>query len=201
MKHSYGHIDKRIKKLFDIVRPVLESIGESHGPLHAERVMQFCEELAAEEGANLKILLPAALIHDIGLAFEGSSGTNHSVLGSENCGEYLRLASYNRDEIIRIKHCIAAHNVRHESVEPRTKEARILVDADTRDKVGEDSIPRALKHMKETGKTPKEYADHWIEVRERLCFEGLLFYTETAREWWMPLYKKTLAHWKKVAGD
>lgn len=195
MNFDYASIDSRLEKLVKVSRQDLEKIPESHGWPHSSDVMDYCVEIGKEEGADLSILLAAALLHDVGFLYGGKS-KYHSKIGGEECVPYLEKAGYESHEIKRIQHCIKAHNVRYEGIEPETIEAKVLIDADTLDKMDEGSYERAYKYMEEHKMSEQEFARGRVESRKRLLKEGKLWYTETGRKLIEPLVKKYLKYWK-----
>ena len=197
MNFDYVSMYPKLGKLINIVKPELEEIGESHGWQHVSDVMDYCFRIWKEEKANLRIILPSAVLHDIALAKKyGGTFDDHSIRGSKNCVPYLKKAGYTSKEIEEIKHCVAAHNVRYEGIEPKSIEARILIDADTLDKIDEGSFERAHKRIAEKKMTVEEFATRWVTSREKLIKEGKLWYTDTGRKIGQPLLEKALAYWK-----
>jgi uncharacterized protein len=99
-----------------------------------------------EEGVDLEVLIPAALLHDIARVeeIEDNTGkTDHAILGSELASNILKDKGYDVDRIEKIKHCIVTHRYRTGN-EPRTIEAKILFDADKLDAIGAVGIARTF---------------------------------------------------------
>lgn len=84
--------DQKHKKIIEIVKEELTC--SAHNLDHVFRVYRMCLLLAKhEEGVNLEILIPAALLHDIARVKESKDNTgetDHAVLGSEMAGNILR---------------------------------------------------------------------------------------------------------------
>ena len=57
--------------------------------------------------------------------------------------ELLKTLGYPEEEIACVKHCIVAHRCRSE-VEPKTKEAKVLFDADKPDLLGAIGVARSF---------------------------------------------------------
>lgn len=137
--------DSRYKKLVEIVSNKLSC--SAHNLDHVFRVYKLCMLIAeAEDGVDLEVLIPAALLHDIARVEESQdqSGTiDHAVLGSEMAEEILLNLEYDIEKINRIKHCIIAHRFRTGN-EPKTIEAKILFDADKLDVIGATGIARTF---------------------------------------------------------
>ncbi|WP_446007985.1 HD domain-containing protein [Candidatus Electrothrix sp.] len=119
--------------------------GGSHGPDHSERVFHTAMSIGDKMGARLDIIAPAALLHDIGRKQESSSKGKvcHAELGAEMAEPILRDLGYSTADRITICHCIHAHRFRS-SISPKTREAKILFDADKLDSIGAIGIGRAF---------------------------------------------------------
>jgi uncharacterized protein len=114
---------------------------------HVLRVYNMCLHLAEEESdIDLDILKTSALLHDIARAKEDkddSGNIDHAILGAEMAENILKDFGYSRDKIEAIKHCIVAHRFRTGN-EPKSKEAKILFDADKLDVIGSIGIARSF---------------------------------------------------------
>uniref|UniRef100_UPI0040571E53 HD domain-containing protein n=1 Tax=Candidatus Electrothrix sp. TaxID=2170559 RepID=UPI0040571E53 len=119
--------------------------GGSHGPDHNERVFHTAMSIGDKMNARLDIIAPAALLHDIGRKQESSSKGKvcHAELGAEMAEPILRDLGYSTADRITICHCIHAHRFRS-SISPKTREAKILFDADKLDSIGAIGIGRAF---------------------------------------------------------
>ena len=119
--------------------------GGSHGPDHSERVLHTALTIGERMGAQLDILAPAALLHDIGRKEESQSRGQvcHARRGAELAAPLLRELAYGETEIKAICHCIGSHRFRS-AVRPVTLEAKILYDADKLDSIGAVGIGRAF---------------------------------------------------------
>lgn len=137
--------DQKHKKIIEIVKEELTC--SAHNLDHVFRVYKMCLLLAKhEEGVNLEILIPAALLHDIARVKESKDNTgetDHAVLGSEMAENILRDLGYKEEKIKAIKHCIIAHRFRTGN-EPKTIEAKILFDSDKLDSIGAVGIARTF---------------------------------------------------------
>jgi len=142
-----------MNRIKEIARDLLGADSGCHGWDHAERVWMLCEHLGSEERADLRILEPAAYLHDICRREEKASGgkTCHAMLGAERSREILAQEGVPEDVISRITHCIAAHRFRNNHEGPQTLEARILFDADKLDAMGAVGIGRSFLFAGEVG--------------------------------------------------
>ncbi len=130
-------IKRRIKK-------VLEGRDPAHDFQHIIRVYKNAELIGQREGANIEILLPAVLLHDLVVYPKGSSKTSKSADDSADIAErWLRSYGYPQDKIDRISYCIRTHSYSKRLV-PSTLEGKILQDADRLDALGAIGIARTF---------------------------------------------------------
>jgi uncharacterized protein len=124
----------------------------SHAWDHTLRVYRLCERIGPKEGADMKVLLAAAYLHDIGRA--GQDASNGAVCHAQEGARIARPFIYalpafrNRKE--NIIHCIKSHRFRGNN-RPETVEARVLFDADKLDAIGAIGIARAYLFAGEVG--------------------------------------------------
>lgn len=120
------------------------STDPAHDLAHIRRVVANARWLAAAEGADLAVVLPAAWLHDCVVVPKHSSQRNQaSRLAAETAGDYLRKSGYDPALIPAIQHAIAAHSF-SAAIPPETLEARVVQDADRLDALGAVGIARTL---------------------------------------------------------
>ena len=129
------------------------------------------------EGADMAILIPAALFHDIARPNEERTGIPHEEAGARMAETYLRSIHYPENQIPGIIHAIRAHRYRS-GISPETLEARVLSDADNLDAMGAVGIARTLLQAGEQGSGIPDAVDH---IRTKLLNLKARMYTETAR--------------------
>jgi uncharacterized protein len=130
-------IKRRVKKL-------LENRDPAHDFQHIIRVYKNSEFIGQKEGADMDILLPAALLHDLVVYPKGSAKTSKSADDSADMAErWLRGYGYPRDKIDRISYCVRTHSYSKRLV-PSTLEGKILQDADRLDALGAIGIARTF---------------------------------------------------------
>src|SRR5688572_6749827 len=130
-------IKRRVKK-------VLEGRDPAHDFQHTMRVYKNAEIIGRLEGANLEILLPAVLLHDLVVYPKGSAKTSKSADDSADLAEkWLHRYGYPQDKIDRISYCIRTHSYSKRLV-PSTLEGKILQDADRLDALGAIGIARTF---------------------------------------------------------
>jgi len=107
---------------------------------HILRVWALAERIGAAEGADLGILKPAVLLHDVGRPEELRDGRCHAQAGAEKAREIL--SDWPPDKLEAIAHAIAAHRFR-DDLAPQTLEAKVLFDSDKLDSIGAVGVARA----------------------------------------------------------
>jgi uncharacterized protein len=107
---------------------------------HILRVWALARRIGAAEGADLQILRPAVLLHDIGRPEELRDGRCHAQAGAEKAREIL--GDWAPDRVEAVAHAIAAHRFR-DDLAPQTLEAKVLFDSDKLDSIGAVGVARA----------------------------------------------------------
>jgi uncharacterized protein len=116
----------------------------AHDEGHMRRVVANARKLAAAEGADLAVVLPAAWLHDcIAIAKNSPERSSASRLAAERAGAFLRAAGYPAEHIAAIEHAIEAHSF-SARVAPQTLEAKVVQDADRLEALGAVGIARTL---------------------------------------------------------
>jgi len=124
-----------------------------HGFDHIERVYRMAEKLAHLEGADLEIVLAAALLHD-SRGSDPNSGErlSHHEASARFAELVLREEGWTEDRIQAVQHCIRAHRYRGEPEnEPHTIEAKVLFDADKLDVLGAVGVARTIGYAVQAG--------------------------------------------------
>jgi uncharacterized protein len=130
-------IKRRVKK-------VLEGRDPAHDFQHIMRVYKNAELIGRREGADMDVLLPAALLHDLVVYPKGSAKTSKSADDSADLAEkWLRSYRYPQARIDKISYCIRTHSYSKRLV-PATLEGKILQDADRLDALGAIGIARTF---------------------------------------------------------
>ena len=158
------------------VHEVLGPSG-SHGLDHIERVTAMCERIGRIEHADMAVLIPAALLHDIARPLEAAQGIPHEQEGARMAELFLSALPYPAGSIPAIAHAIRAHRFRSTET-PATLEARILSDADKLDAMGAVGIARTFMRAGEHQGTIDDAVRHFDE--KLLNLSGLM-YTGTGR--------------------
>lgn len=142
----------RINKIKGVVKKLFATTSPSHDWSHVERVLRLCVRIGKDEGANLKILKLAALLHDVGRKKQDESHgqIDHAAHGAKMAEGLLEKWNYSEQIIQRVQHCIEAHRFRSDVI-PKSKEAKILFDADKLDAIGAIGIARDFSFAGEIG--------------------------------------------------
>jgi len=114
--------------------------GAAHDFDHVRRVLALAERIGEAEGANMRIVRAAVLLHDMARTEAAGSGECHARLGATRAREVL--AGFPPDDVEAVAHAIAAHRFRND-VQPETLEARVVSDADKLDAIGAIGVARA----------------------------------------------------------
>lgn len=172
MQTSENEID-RIQKY---VETTLGHAG-SHGLDHTLRVADLCREIGRAEGADMRVLIPAALLHDIARPLEEEKGIPHEEEGARIAEEYLGSIGYGEARIRAVAHAIRAHRY-STGISPETLEAKVLSDADKLDAMGAVGLARTFLQAGERGGGIPDAVDH---IHDKLLKLHGLMYTQTAR--------------------
>jgi uncharacterized protein len=144
---------------------------------HVDRVTALCETIGRAEKADMSILIPAALLHDIARPLEKEQGIPHEEAGARMAEEYLASTGYDPTRIPAIAAAIRTHRFQS-AARPATLEAQILSDADKLDALGAVGIARTFLRAGEHGGTIDDGIDHFHEKLLKLPDR---MYTKTAR--------------------
>jgi uncharacterized protein len=170
-------MDEKIDMIRHYVENVFSQPG-SHGLDHVQRVVSLCEIIGRVEDADMMVLLPAALFHDIARPIEKEKGIPHEEEGARMAEHYLRSIRYDGERIPKITHAIRTHRYRS-TKKPETLEARILSDADKLDAMGAVGIARTFIRAGEHRGEIRDAMDH---IHEKLLNLKALMHTETAKK-------------------
>jgi uncharacterized protein len=120
-----------------------------HGFSHVLRVYRLCEILGEAEGADLRILRAAALLHDV----DGDVDVreDHHLAAADFAAKILAEEGWNEQDIQAVSHCIRSHRFRQPAEEPQTLEAQVLFDADKIDAIGAVGVARAVAYAVRAG--------------------------------------------------
>lgn len=142
-----------------------------HGYEHTERVVKLCIYLGEILEADMEVLIPAAILHDI-----GRDKDNHASHGAFLARKILEGLNYSKiDEIV---HAIEVHSFSSGGI-ANSLEAQILSDADKLDAIGAVGIYRAAQYGVENNCKIDEFIHHFYD---KLLLLKELLYTNEAKK-------------------
>jgi len=116
--------------------------GGSHAFDHTQRVYNMAIKLAKSQNVNIDIIKASALLHDIARLKEDNNEVKcHAETGAEMARTILKEMNFPADEIEKVCYAIKVHR-QSKGINPETKEAKILQDADRLDALGAITIAR-----------------------------------------------------------
>ena len=132
------------KQTRDFVKEKLGNADIAHGFDHVDCVVNMARKIALNEGANLRIVIPAAYLHDIVSRGEVERFDLHTEESASVGKRFLVKLGFSESEIQEI--CRVIETSSYESYlqgkEPASLEARVLRDADWLDAMGARGIAR-----------------------------------------------------------
>ncbi len=151
----------------------------SHDPQHILRVLHMAEKIARSEKADLDIVVPAALFHDIIVYRKDSPQSKYETDESaEYAGGLLQgLEGYPHEKIGAVMTCIRQCSF-SKGIVPDLLEAKILQDADRLEATGAISIMRTFSSCGQMNRPFYEPLDpFYVETDYKGSKTGLsLFY-------------------------
>ncbi len=115
----------------------------AHMQDHIDRVYELGLIIGREENADLNILAPALLLHDIIRPTDEEEEIDHAMRSAEIAKKILAKFDYNKEEIDNIVNAIIKSSTSNSNQTiPDTLEAKILFDADKLDGIGMIGIER-----------------------------------------------------------
>jgi uncharacterized protein len=138
--------------------------------------------LAEAEGADIKVVQAAALLHDsCGSAPGGDEHerAGHHITSAEFAGKVLADKGWPEQKIQAVQHCIRAHRYRGGEDKPETLEAKVLFDADKLDVLGAIGAARTIAYAALDGQPVyAQPSEHFINTGRLLPDEPHSSYHE-----------------------
>ena len=165
-----------IKLLRNLEKEVSKEMGskDPHGLEHARRVLKLCMLIAEKERGDIDIIIPAAMLHDIGR----DNRKDHAKSSAKKASKILEKLGYSKDRIDHIVRVIEEHSFSANRV-PSSKEAKILSDADKLDALGAIGIARVFMTSVVLNRGIKEALMHFHEKILKLPDK---MYTQTGKK-------------------
>lgn len=136
--------DARWSALF-VERLETHSVPDAaHDLEHIRRVVANARRLTLAEGADWEVVMPAAWLHDCVIVPKSSPDrAMASRLAAEQARGWLETQHWPHGKLDEIAHAIEAHSF-SAGIPPRTREAKVLQDADRLDALGAVGLARTL---------------------------------------------------------
>lgn len=127
------------------------------------------------EGADMRVVLPAIVMHDIGFLYGPANG--HGPRGAEKLPEYLQAAGifYSADDIRKQARCIRTHKGSTLDQHPEGLEAKVVADADLLEKFGALGVYQSIRSFGEFNRPLAKFVDFADALSDATM------YTETGR--------------------
>lgn len=133
-----GHLYERIRASFIEKGPI------AHNWDHIYRDVVNAVVIGEGERANMDIVVPATILHDVGFLYSPNPSEHHTI-GSERCGEWLSDWSYAEQK--QIAGCILTHKGKMQgfTLEPTTLDEKVVCDADMMEKMGWIGLMQSIR--------------------------------------------------------
>ena len=182
---SYVYIKNKIQER-ELFKKIKEEIGErrgAHDLSHVLRVLKYSYIINKTEKANLRIVEAMVLLHDV-VRFEDSHEKKSMRFSLDKAKEMLTELNYKKKEIERILDGISSHSLHSKyKKKPKTKEAKILFDADKIDAAGYCGIARWLFYCSNMNRTIERAAKLYLQELHTVRAENKdIAYTKTGRK-------------------
>lgn len=122
-----------------------------HGFDHIERVYAMAQRIGNAEGADMEILLTAALLHDMEGSHPDANRAEHHLDSAAEAERVLRAEGWAQERIDAVTHCVRAHRYRDDREPPETLEAKVLFDSDKLDVLGAVGVARTIAYAAQAG--------------------------------------------------
>ena len=135
--------------------------SDSHSLDHTIRVANTCIKLTKKLGGAIDVVIFAALFHDVGRIAEKKTGKCHAEVSAAIVSKFLKKKGL-EPLINEVSEAILSHRYSKE-IEPKTKEAKILQDADALDALGSIGLYRTISYSIENKRDLKKAKEHFHE--------------------------------------
>lgn len=147
---------------------------------HTKRVIDNCEIIGYKENADFSILIPAAILHDVGRCKDNSL-SGHVDEGVLIARDLLVHNSYSEKQITDITLAIKEHHLDLPNGMPSTVEGRVLLDADRIEIVGSYGMARWFLAIDNTA-SPEDACQMWLGLSKRKATGKETFFCTVAGE-------------------
>ncbi len=142
---NYGRLSPQHRQRLESIADAFGTDADpAHDGLHVRRVAAFAAQIGAAEGANIAVVVPAALLHEL---FSYPKNHPNSAQSGEKCaqiaGDVLQAEGYPHTQTEAICECIRVHSYSR-GINPRGRNPQVLQDADRLDAIGAIGIARCF---------------------------------------------------------
>jgi len=172
--------NKLRKELIDIAMQKIDSSDVSHDHEHMLRVLRNAEQIAMKEKADLDIIIPSAIFHDIICYPKDDKHSSYSANQSADFASKIlnKIEDFPKKKIEKVHICIKQCSF-SKDITPNFLEGKIIQDADGLEATGAISIMRTFSSTGQMKRLFYHSEDPFCESREPddLKFAIDLFYT------------------------
>ena len=190
-------MDEKVSNVRSTVCSIFGNSTQKRYLEHTLRVFSFAETIGISEKAELEILMPAALVHDIGMTVD--SGFPSHVEKSRLLGRWiLSDAGYPSSLIQRIIHVACSHHPKPgEALD--TLEEKVLFDADNMEIIGVFGALRWIGRLPDTSAELCSSIDMFLSmVASCSQVRASLFFTPSARKMGTTALNWTISYFKHI---
>lgn len=174
MKHD--HAD-----LFNLVETIFAKSTQRKYLDHTQRVLSHARQIGEAEGANLRILIPAVMLHDIGMTVDASfEGHPQKSMLLSSC--ILPTLNYSEAETKDIVRIVGSHHPKPGTNLSNLEEC-VLFDADNLDIIGVLGVLRWVGAFPNSTKELEKQVDLFLNIVDQsVQVRGSLFHTNSAKK-------------------
>jgi HD superfamily phosphodiesterase len=155
----------------------------AHNWEHVRRVIVNAVYIALQEDADMDIVLPSIILHDLGYATNPEEPKKHPQNGAEKCYDYLD--AWQPADRDLISDCILKHkgNYPGYGVEPESLEEKVVCDGDQVDKFGWVGFMQMVKVYVEYGVRGHKQYSTLAGLAEAITHQqSIVLYTDTGKD-------------------
>lgn len=176
--------EPRLRRLYIYTRTIFNAQSAiGHNWEHVRRDVINAAYIGIKENADMNIVMPAIILHDIGYVLYPTDPHGHAENGARECLPLLN--EWSEPDRLLISECIRRHKGRYpgyEHMEPRSLEEKVVCDADQIDKFGWTGLVQVLKVYIEYGENGITKYKNMEQLGEGLGhLNSIYLYTDTAR--------------------
>lgn len=176
---EYLKADPLLQRIYDYTKERFNNAPQltAHNWEHIYRDTLNAIAIGEAENANMAIVLPAMLMHDIGFLY-GADGKTHGAVGADKLPVYLREGDIklSNEVVEKITDCIRTHKGSMHGEKPDSLEAKVVADADLLEKFGLFGVYQGIRTF-----TEFNYSLETIIARGEATTQ-LFLQTKTGRE-------------------